>query len=151
MTHWFHHIFLKIINCCYDHFEPKLFFVILRHQVNDGLLFCLCLSVCLSVYLSVCLFLFLSILDHFLSFFGYLRGHTILVRLKNIEGQLKRYNPMIILSFYFLSFLFFFLSSHFDFHPLFINFRLFFGHFGGDHIIGVPPISVNFVQNDDKW
>ena len=86
----------------------------------------------------------------FLPFFGYLSGHTNLVRLENIEGQFKRYNPMIIVPFYYFFFLFLFLSSHFDFHPLFINFRLFFDHFGGDHIIGVPPISVNFVKNDDK-
>ena len=38
----------------------------------------------------------------------------------------------------------------FRFSSTFHQFEAFFGHFGGDHIIGVPPISVNFVQNDDK-
>ena len=91
------------------------------------------------------------ILDHFSLFFGYLNGYMNPVRLGNIEGQFKRSNLMTLITFLLLFLSIFVSFRSWRFSAIFHHFWLYFGHFGGDHIVGVPPISLSFVQNSDKW
>ena len=78
------------------------------------------------------------IFDHFSSFFGYLNGHMNPVRLGNIEGPFKRSNLMTLITFLLLFLSIFVSFGSWRFLAIFHHFRLYFGHFGGDHIVGMP-------------